>query len=361
MASVTVVRERLLQKIAQLRLSGRDRLPAERELENEIATSRPTLRKVMRELEAAGQIERRGQAGTFLVSPAKDRVNAKGAVPRPSPASTSPLVSFMLGHPDSDRQLHRWAHDHLKRLGVGLHLYIQTGDGAHWNVRDEALFFESLLELRPRGVVVHATPLGGTNADLLRRLDAAGIRVVHLDYFRETLPDQPFILPDWVYAGALAVATLAARGCRFIAVDDVSGGAPFVLILRRGIRHAAGVLGLEVRFFNRADASGLGNAAESYRALPHDAGVIMLDGPLVDAVAIELAKAFPDPSRRPELIGVGDYDPRFDPAVCAPVIHFPYRPRVAEAMDYAANGGEPAPRRLVKPSFCLPKITGHNP
>lgn len=354
MASVTLVRQRLLQKIAEKRLSPGDRLPPEREFIKELATSRPTLRKVMRDLEATGHIERRGQAGTFLRLSPGEPAPSKSPDPPAGPKSTTPLVSFMLGHPDLDRSLHRWIHDHLKSLDSGLHLYLQTGDGAGWNARDEARFFESLRVLRPRGVVVHATPLAGTNARLMQRLDAEGICLVHLDYFRESLPDQAFIMPDWEYAGLEAAAWLAIRGHRMIAVDDVIVGAPFTSLQRRGISHAASVFGLDIHFFNRANADELRTAADSYRSLPPDAGLIVLDGTLVNMVAPELAKAFPDPSRRPELIGIGDYDPKVDPPLAAPVFAFPYRPRAAEAMDYAARGGEPAPRRLVKPELVMP-------
>ncbi|SEF17359.1 GntR family transcriptional regulator [Jiangella alba] len=66
---VDTVTSRLRALIAEERARGGDRLPPEKELSEQLGTSRGTLREALATLEAAGEIERRRRVGTLITAP----------------------------------------------------------------------------------------------------------------------------------------------------------------------------------------------------------------------------------------------------------------------------------------------------
>ncbi|WP_116949968.1 GntR family transcriptional regulator [Jiangella endophytica] len=78
---VDTVTSRLRALIAEERARGGDRLPPEKELSEQLGTSRGTLREALATLEAAGEIERRRRVGTLITAPQRFTLDRAIAYP----------------------------------------------------------------------------------------------------------------------------------------------------------------------------------------------------------------------------------------------------------------------------------------
>ncbi|TDE12692.1 GntR family transcriptional regulator, partial [Jiangella asiatica] len=78
---VDLVTSRIRVLIDEQRAHGRDRLPPEKELSEQLGTSRGTLREALATLEAAGEIERRRRVGTIIATPRRFSLDQAVAYP----------------------------------------------------------------------------------------------------------------------------------------------------------------------------------------------------------------------------------------------------------------------------------------
>lgn len=78
---VDTVTSKLRTLIAEERARGVDRLPPEKELSEQLGTSRGTLREALATLEAAGEIERRRRVGTLITAPQRFTLDRAIAYP----------------------------------------------------------------------------------------------------------------------------------------------------------------------------------------------------------------------------------------------------------------------------------------
>lgn len=354
MKSVTDVLTELLAFIAARGLCPGDRLPAERDLIAELGTSRPTLRKILDSYEKQGALERRGRAGTFLI----EVLDPHLFLSRPETPRAA-VVSFMWVDVDPEtppgQRKYRLVQEWLLQRGFVLNAYLATRD--RQDPERERQYLRSLFKVRPTGLVALATPLGGTNAALFADLYARGIRVVHTDLFRNSLPDEPFFMSDHFQSGSTAVGWLAARGYRRIQIGNPSGSTPAAQMTLAGVLHAIRQLGLEQlpeTVKPTAEAAG-GKALQAACArVRGDVGMVVYNPNGARVVADELVRQGQVPTPTGPLIAIGDYDSEFGPAPKMPLVAFSWTERVTAALAFC-TGERTAPARvLFKPRIVLP-------
>lgn len=198
------------------------RLPAEAELCVRHSASRTSVRRALAHLRAEGLIRTRQGAGAFVC----------GRPRRPAALRT---VSMMF--PFSGELLTR-IQDYA--LGQGLLTCVFSQRRQHWDPAIEKAFLELVLQEHHLGLLAFCSPTPPTNEDALRRLARAGIRVVHVEHYRRTLPAQGYLLPDYRRAGQLAVRHLRRGGYGRILYAGTSLEAPYSQLLREGVAAALG-------------------------------------------------------------------------------------------------------------------------
>jgi hypothetical protein len=112
---------------------------------------------------------------------------------------------------------------------------------ANWDPDAERQFLVRVKEQRHRALLAFCSPREPLNEDLLRELEVAGVRVVHLEYYRTEPPPQSHILPDYRRAGYQAVVTLLLAGYGPIYLAGMRGvSAPFAAMVTQGFTEALG-------------------------------------------------------------------------------------------------------------------------
>lgn len=216
--------ERLLTEIRSGQLRPGTRLPTEMELCRRFNVCRNTVRRALARLATEKWLTHRPGTGCAVAG---------------APASALPkradTVSFMY-HGPSETVV--WLQNLLLSRGCLLSLFSQREQG--WDARLEALFLRQVLEQRHRALLASCTPRAPTNAPLLARLAAGGVRVIHLEpYAGDTLPAESFLMPDYKHAGYSAAAALLLRGYDpILYMGDVGSIAPFHVLQERGFLEA---------------------------------------------------------------------------------------------------------------------------
>lgn len=195
----------------------------EQELCVRFDASRNTIRRAIARLVADGRLEVRSRQGIFV----------RQAVRILAPASRTLSVMF----PFNTRSLidiQRYVLDKGYLLSVFSHY--QPGDW--WRPDRERLFLERVHAERHRGLLAFCTPTPPHNDDLLRQMEADGIRVLHIEHYAMDLPPLPFLLPDYRRAGYLAATKLLIAGYRHLVFFALDSDWPAVQLLRQGFAEA---------------------------------------------------------------------------------------------------------------------------
>lgn len=327
------------------------RLPSERELCDLLGVSRKTLRKVLADYERSRLIDRRGQAGTFLAA-------LPGSLDNVSPLkrTRSNLVSVMfVGPPASQVERQHRLHRMLQEQGCLLHSYFSFPAGESPEREKEYLL--QLLDGGVAGVIAQATPIAPTNRPVFQFLAGSGVRVAHLFKYASDFPAESFFLPD-IQASALgAMGWLAGQGARrFAFVAPLRHSHPMVadlLSVRALASSSLHIDMIDARLPWRENGQAADHAAEAYRKLPPDTGILCLYRSVAQGVWRNLQAAFPDPRKRPPMICIDEGEPDETHAETppCPTVMLPWAPRVKDALDYIL-GDNPAPvRKMYAPVF----------
>lgn len=196
------------------------RLPTERDLCREFGASRTAVRRAVGRLVAEGRAVSRQGSGSFVAE-------------APTGAAATNTISVMyLGSAERLTAIQ----DAALRKGCVLAVYSQARSG--WDPRSEAKFLRQVERQRHRGLVAFCSPIEPRNDELLRKLDRSGVRVVHIEHYREALPDQSHILLDYRRAAHAAAVTLMLAGYRRLVFAGMSGSGPFCRLEERGFLEA---------------------------------------------------------------------------------------------------------------------------
>jgi len=199
-----------------------DRLPTEKELCDRFGTSRPTVRRAISRLVADGIVSVRKGSGAFV----------RAAAPELSvPATISVMYNFR------GREL-TVAQDHALKAGYTFCIFSQDRD--HWRVESERAFLQIVHRDRHPGLLAYCSPLEPTNDDMLEKLAAGGTRVIHIEHYREQLPDQEYLLPDYSRAGHMGAVALMLSGYTRVVMLGSNMTAPYARLVRQGFVSAIG-------------------------------------------------------------------------------------------------------------------------
>jgi DNA-binding LacI/PurR family transcriptional regulator len=107
-----------------------------------------------------------------------------------------------------------------------------------WNPESERTFLEHVRRDRHQGLLAFCTSESPHNDDLLARMSQEGIRIIHIEHYREEPPDQNFILPDYRQAGRLAAEHLHKAGYRTIIFSHTQQDWPGARLMQQGFEEA---------------------------------------------------------------------------------------------------------------------------
>ena len=211
---VASVYRTLRREIEQGKHPAGGRLQSERELGKRFDVSRMTLRQAIARLAAEGLVEARQGSGTYVAhhsGAGADRVN---------------LISIMY---TMDSGILPQVQAHALSRGCLLSVFLQTR--TQWNPRAERQFLQQVKQQGHRALLAFCSPLKPRNDDLLRELEHSGVRVLHIEHYRQELPDQNYLLPDFRRAGHMAAVALMLAGYREIRlVTYKTSQAPYELL-----------------------------------------------------------------------------------------------------------------------------------
>jgi DNA-binding LacI/PurR family transcriptional regulator len=103
-----------------------------------------------------------------------------------------------------------------------------------WSPALERTFLTQVLQERHRALLAYCTPNEPRNEDLLRDLEAAGVRVIHIEHYRHEPPEQSFVLPDYCRAGMMAATSLLIGGYPRLRFVQLKSEGPYADLLYRG-------------------------------------------------------------------------------------------------------------------------------
>jgi len=202
------------------------RLPTEHELCVRFDASRGTIRRALAQLAKEGLIEVRQGSGAFVTP------QAASLVDRPVSRTISVMFPFSRS---SITQVHRDSLDEGYLLSVFSH--------DTWDPKEERAFLERVLAERHRALLAFCTPTQPRNEDMLKQLERAGVRVIHVEHFRTELPDESYVLPDYRGAGYRAAnAMMIAQYKNLIYVSNRADG-PYAHIIHSGFIDALNEFG----------------------------------------------------------------------------------------------------------------------
>lgn len=322
--------------IQEKRMRQGDRLPSERSLAESLGMSRPLLRQALKDLDGQ-EIDRRGKTGTFVLGAA--------CVFSGNPKLVSAILLDSSGH---NRQ--RLVHDYLQERGHMLNLYLPCDD--HQDPDKERVYLESLLALRPKGLLSTATPRQPNNRSLFRKLSEVGVRVAHVEHYELELPAEPFFLPDFRAAGLAAVGMLAKMGIENVYGADMEPPQPTHFLARQGLDMACLGLGMrhvELPLPSYGHTEGTDESLALYRqVIPKKAGMVVMGGGAPVARS-ELIRAFGSAGKAIPIIGIAEWD---SAPVGFPYLVFDWSRRVKDALDFILSDNPDTLSRILY----LPKL-----
>lgn len=201
-------------------------LPTEMELCKRFEASRTTVRRAVARLADEGLIVVKKGAGMFLKPDAAERLRAARST---ASSSDSRVISVMATFEDVEQ--YRQVQTHVQQQGYMLCIYCQLRSA--WSPEREREFLRSVRDQRHRGLVAFCSPREPLPMDLLREVDGAGVRVIHMEPFGRDLPEQGFILPDYRAAGQMAATEFLLAGYRSIVFLPMASS-PFEILMEDG-------------------------------------------------------------------------------------------------------------------------------
>lgn len=117
-------------------------------------------------------------------------------------------------------------------------LNIYSGMPVDYEPAPERVYLERLRVERPSGLLAHLTPTAPTNDDVLATLAAEGTRVVHVDAFHLSPPEESYVLPDYRRAGYLAATHLLLTGYEHLVFVGVQADWPGAKLTLHGFADA---------------------------------------------------------------------------------------------------------------------------
>ena len=204
-------------------------MPTEGELCRRFGTSRTTIRRALERLAADGSIEQRRGSGTFARK--AGRAPAAGRV-------VGAMLPFAAGA-DGERQ-YDWSMVELQErlLSKRFLLCVCARSQLGGKPELERTFLERVLAERHHGLIANLTPTSPVNDDIVRQMDEAGIRVLHVEPYSSAPPRESYLLPDYVRGGYLAATTLLLKGFKRLVFVGTDVDWPSARLFRQGFADA---------------------------------------------------------------------------------------------------------------------------
>jgi DNA-binding LacI/PurR family transcriptional regulator len=194
------------------------RIPSERALCTQFALSRTTVRRAISRLSADGWITVRHGSGLYV-----------NALPYANPTK-SKSISVMFS---MNADLLARVQEHALLNGYLVSAFPRQEMG--WAPAAERSFLEHIRQERHHALLAFCTPLEPHNDDLLEQMEREGMRIIHVEHYREQEPRQSFILPDYRAAGQLAVQSCLKAGYRQVLAVRMKNDWPGALIMQQGL------------------------------------------------------------------------------------------------------------------------------
>jgi len=171
------------------------RLPTENVLCERFCVSRNTVRKAIANLVAENKIEFRKNSGAIVTAPPKEQQHLD-------------TISIML--PTVNGVLNEVQNFVLSKKYTP-NFFFQHSHS--WEPLFEDKFLDQVLKQRHRALLAFCSP-GKEEATCkyLQKLADEDIRVVHMEYYKTSLPDENYLLPDYRRAGRAAATALMLFG-----------------------------------------------------------------------------------------------------------------------------------------------------
>ena len=197
------------------------KLPTEQSLCTRFEVSRATVRRAVARLVDEGFVRVRRGAGMYVCGDAGRAAGVR-------------TLSFM--YPFTESEHLEAAQDVALQKGFLCNLFSQQTD--HWDSQRERAFLQLVLEHQQHALLACCSPKKPRNEDLLAALVRSGVRVIHVEHFRERLPDESYILPNYERAGHMAAIALMLSGAKDIRVVSGNPTAPPGILLEQGVATA---------------------------------------------------------------------------------------------------------------------------
>lgn len=233
--------ENILMKLREEIASGvfapDTRFPTEHELCARFGVSRTTVRSAIARLRRENLITVRRRAGMTVNPPPSDSIEAR-------------TIGVMGMHEEGFLlKAQPFALENDYRMDV----FYQ--DEVAWNVKLERLFLERVRKARYRLLLALCTPRLPGNLDLLSELRDRGVRIIHLEYYSDQLPEGEYLLPDYRKAGFGGAVELQLAGYeRLCYVGFGENESPWARLVEAGFAEAlelhAGGYNRETAFFD---------------------------------------------------------------------------------------------------------------
>ena len=214
---------RLRAGIADGTISVGDKLLSERELCKEYNLSRTTVRRALAQLERDGLVTIRHGSGIFV----------SRQTPLNEDTSQTKVISVMFS---IDSRLLATLQERALAAGLLICPYPRAEMG--WNPEQELRFFDRIRQSRHHALLAFCTPTEPRNDAVLAQLEAAGVRVLHIEHFTPQPPPGRFHLPDYRKAGYMAAVRLLMTGYKHLAVARIEHETPVIPLLIDGFRDA---------------------------------------------------------------------------------------------------------------------------
>lgn len=326
--------EDLRQQLEQGLIGEGERLPSQRVLAGRYEVSITTVNKAIGRLLAEKRVWSRRGAGVYVTA-------------RPAPHAGSRIISYMYM---ADRESLLPAQHAALRRGCLLSVFSQCQ--SQWHPDAERVFLEQVRDQRHLALLAFCSPTEPHNDDLLREVAGAGVRVIHLEPYRQALPDQEYLLPDYRRAARLAALELAAAGYGPLYFYGYPAGmSPACTLLHEGLAEAR-----TERHVPLADDYVLLRPKGSERFL-HDLRALFTGIPAGSAVILQ-GDGHADRVRQvaqdiglnvPGELGLITIDLPGDPGADVDTFHFDRTAALDSAMAAAVEGQGKALRALLQP------------
>lgn len=197
------------------------KLPSERELSQRHGVSVTTVRRAISRLAAEGWITVRHGSGMYVNG------HPDASVTR----SKTIAVMFSING-------EILAQVQERALGAGYLVSAFPRAEMKWDPASERVFFEHIRRDRHHGLLAFCTPTEPRNDELLKTMADEGMRILHVEHYREEPPAQNFILPDYRRAGWLCVEHFLNRGYRHLRFARMEPDWPGARLMWRGFQEA---------------------------------------------------------------------------------------------------------------------------